>query len=336
MKIADHTAQPAPKKFVVVGAGQVGSALARQLTARGDRVVVVSRTPLALPAGAAHVAIDLTADGAAAALGDVVAGCSGVFLAVNAPYTAKAWAATLPVMQQAVVAACEGAGVRLVVLENLYVHGPHVEPLREDMAFSSTTRKGAVRRGLTEALFARSTKCGGTLQVASVRPPDFWGPQLTAVMVNQAAIDALVRDGKAVSVIGDVDASHARAYVPDVAAAMIAIADCDDADVWGRAWHPPVLHVSTRALVTAIAAAAGVPDPGVRPLPAFALTALGLVVPVLRELKEMLYQWDRPYLVDDSAFCARFGLSATSLPDGARACVAATQTASTQKTKRAA
>lgn len=325
------------KTFVVVGAGQVGSQLVEQLAARGDAVVVVSRTPHALPAGASHRAVDLTAGTAANDLEAVFAGASGVFLAVNAPYSAKTWAATLPVMQQAVVTACERAKVPLVVLENLYVHGPRAEPLREDMAFTNTSKKGAVRRALTEALFARSTKNGGSLQVASVRPPDFWGPNLTAAMLDQKGVDALVNDGKAPNVIGDVDASHARASVSDVAAAMIAIADSDDADVWGRAWHPPVIHVSTRALVSAVAKAAGVKDPGVRALPAFALTALGLVVPFLKEMKEMLYQWDRPYLVDDSAFRARFGLTATSLEDGARACVAAAKKApTTAPTKKAA
>ena len=316
---------PKQKTFVVVGAGQVGSQLVAQLTARGDAVVVVTRTPHALPPGASHRAVDLTAANAADDLAAVFAGCAGVFLAVNAPYTAKAWAATLPVMQQSVVTACERAGVRLVVLENLYVHGPRAEPLREDMPFTNTSKKGAVRRALTAALFARSTKNGGRLQVASVRPPDFWGPHLNASMIDQKGIDALVNDGKAPNVLGDVDASHARAFVPDVAAAMIAIADSDDADVWGRAWHPPVTHVSTRALINAIAAAAGVTAPAVRALPPFAVTALAMFVPFLREVKEMLYQWDRPYLVDDSAFRARFGMAATTLDDGARACVAATK-----------
>ena len=33
---------------------------------------------------------------------------------------------------------------------------------------------------------------------------------------------------------------------------------------------------------------------------------LGLFVPILRSLRDTLYQWDRPFLVDDSAFRARF------------------------------
>lgn len=41
-------------------------------------------------------------------------------------------------------------------------------------------------------------------------------------------------------------------------------------------------------------------------VPGWAIRLLGPVVPLLRELRETLYQWDRPFLVDDGAFRARF------------------------------
>jgi nucleoside-diphosphate-sugar epimerase len=124
-------------------------------------------------------------------------------------------------------------------------------------------------------------------------------------------------------VFGDAAVSHARAWVDDVAATMIAIALSDDPTVWGRAWHPPVVHVSNRDLVAAIAAAAGVKNPGVRVMPRWLMSALGVFVPILKELREMLYQWEQPYLVDDSAVRARFGLKAVTVDDGARQIVAA-------------
>jgi nucleoside-diphosphate-sugar epimerase len=127
-------------------------------------------------------------------------------------------------------------------------------------------------------------------------------------------------------VFGDPDASHVRAWVDDVAATMIAIALSDDPAVWGRAWHPSVVHVSNRDLVAAFATAAGVKNPGVRVMPRWLMSALGVVVPILKELREMLYQWDRPYLVDDSAARARFGLGAVIVDDGAKRIVAAART----------
>jgi len=300
-------------RFVVVGAGQIGSALARGLAAHGP-VTVVSRTAVPLPAGAGHVAKDISVDD----LDDVVAGAHTVFLAVNTGYSAALWARTLPLMQARVADAAARAGARLVVLENLYMHGPSTTPLREDQPFSATSAKGAVRARMAQELAARA----GRQRVASVRPPDFWGPGLSSALIDDKAVHGLLH-GKPLMVFGDPDASHARAWVDDVAATMIAIAQSDDPAVWGRAWHPPVVHVSNRDLVAAIAGAAGVKNPGVRVMPRWLMGALGLFVPILKELREMLYQWDRPYLVDDSAARARFGLTAVSVDEGARIIAAA-------------
>lgn len=309
---------------VVVGAGQIGSLVAQQLAPHGA-VRVVSRTPHAVPAGAVHVQRDLMTDDLSAAFKDAHV----VFLAVNSAYTAKVWAATLPVMQRRVVDAAAHAGAKLVVLENLYTHGPRAEPLREDMLPTTTTKKGAVRQAMTEALFARARD----VRLAAVRPPDFWGPGLTGALINEKAVREILA-GKPLNAIGDVDAPHARAYAADVARAMCTIAAVDDDDVWGRVWHPPVIHASTRAMVSALARAGGVKDPGVRALPRWAVKGLGVVVPFLREMDEMLYQWDRPYLVDDGDFRKRFGASATSatsLEDGSASCVAAVRSGTAQR-----
>jgi nucleoside-diphosphate-sugar epimerase len=301
------------QQFVVVGAGQVGSALARGLAARGP-VTVVSRNAVSLPAGARHVARDISIDN----LDDVVVGAHTVFLAVNTAYSAAAWARTLPLMQARVADAAARAGARLVVLENLYMHGPSKQALGENQPFSASSAKGAVRARMAEELMARA----GRQRVASVRPPDFWGPGLSSALVDDKAVRGLLQ-GKPLWVFGDPDATHARAWVDDVAATMIAIALSDDPAVWGRAWHPPVVHASNRDLVAALAGAAGIKNPGVRVMPRWLMGVLGVFVPVLKELREMLYQWDQPYLVDDSAARARFGLKPVGVADGARAIVAA-------------
>jgi nucleoside-diphosphate-sugar epimerase len=44
-------------------------------------------------------------------------------------------------------------------------------------------------------------------------------------------------------------------------------------------------------------------------------------VPILRELAEMGYQWDEPFVTDDRRFRKRFRPAVTSLDEGARATV---------------
>jgi nucleoside-diphosphate-sugar epimerase len=48
------------------------------------------------------------------------------------------------------------------------------------------------------------------------------------------------------------------------------------------------------------------------------LVALGTFMPLLRELRETLYQWEHPWLVDDSKFRQAFGVGATDVDDGIR------------------
>jgi len=49
--------------------------------------------------------------------------------------------------------------------------------------------------------------------------------------------------------------------------------------------------------------------------------ALGLFMPLLGEIGEMLHQWDEPFVVDDTRFRARFGTEPTDPAEGAVATV---------------
>ena len=67
--------------------------------------------------------------------------------------------------------------------------------------------------------------------------------------------------------------------------------------------------------------AAGVAMPKVHKIPSAAMAVLGLVNPMVRELRETKYQFEAPYVLDSSAATATFGLEATSFAEGARATV---------------
>ena len=56
-------------------------------------------------------------------------------------------------------------------------------------------------------------------------------------------------------------------------------------------------------------------------MPAFMLAALGPFMPVLRELREMHYEFATPFVADDARFRARFGAAPTALDDGVQAMV---------------
>jgi hypothetical protein len=63
--------------------------------------------------------------------------------------------------------------------------------------------------------------------------------------------------------------------------------------------------------------------PRVAVLPAWMMKTLGLVVPMMRELAEMLYQNDSDYVFDSSKFERRFSFTPTPYAEGIRASIRA-------------
>lgn len=127
-------------------------------------------------------------------------------------------------------------------------------------------------------------------------------------------------DGKPVSTLGDPDAPHSWSYLPDVARALVEIAGEERA--WGRAWHVPTQPaLSVREMADRLAARSGTGPVAVRRLPPAVLGIVSLVSPLLRELKEIRYQFDHPFLVDSSAYEAAFAVRATPLDEQIKATV---------------
>ena len=126
--------------------------------------------------------------------------------------------------------------------------------------------------------------------------------------------------GKAAQVVGDVDQPHSFAYVPDIARALRSVAEAEDA--WGEAWNVPnAPDWTTREVLDLFATEVG-QELKVQSMPRPLMTLIGLFNVDVRELKEMLYQWERPFHVDASKFAARFWDDPTSLEDGVRATAA--------------
>jgi nucleoside-diphosphate-sugar epimerase len=87
-------------------------------------------------------------------------------------------------------------------------------------------------------------------------------------------------------------------------------------------WHlPGPQTVTTRALLDLVAHEAGHPV-GIRSVPKLALRLLGLVNPMLRELPEMAYEFDQPFILDTSKYESAFGAAGTPLKTAVAATVA--------------
>jgi nucleoside-diphosphate-sugar epimerase len=290
---------------VVFGTGQVGLTLAARLAELGFAVRAVSRhRPATLAGGVDWRAADVTAPEAAT---DAAKGASVVYQCLNAPYTK--WPERFPALQRNVLIAAEHADALLVTLENVYGYGPtHGKPMTEDLPLAAITSKGRTRAAMTNELLAAAD--AGRVRIAIGRASDFFGAGVTQSTLGARVFGNAVA-GKRAAFIGNPDLLHTYSYVPDIAAGLATLGTNERAV--GQVWHLPGPEtVTTRALLNLVAAEVN-HSVRVRNVPKLALRALGRVSPLMRELAEMSYEFEQPFVLDFTRYETTFGTSGTPL-----------------------
>lgn len=299
---------------VIVGKGPVGTTTAAELVARGHSVRVLSRSGGTATDAVEHREVD-AAD--AQALAGAAAGAAALYNAVNPAY--DRWATDWPPVAAALLTAAERTGAVLVTMGNLYGYGRPSSPMSPETPLAATDVKGRVRaRMWTDALAAHEA---GRVRVTEARAADFVGPQVPAAQSHLVRQLPALRAGRRAWVVGDPDVRRSWAYLPDVAATLATLGTDERAE--GRAWHVPTTAPRTqRRALTDLAAAMGVSPVRVSGIPWPVVRAVGVAVPVMREVVAIRHQWDQEYVSDAAATTATFGLTATPWEEVVRATTA--------------
>ncbi|MBT2450618.1 NAD-dependent epimerase/dehydratase family protein [Streptomyces sp. ISL-43] len=298
---------------VVMGFGPAGAATARLLAEQGHSVRVVTRSGRSPEAGIEHVAVDASDR---ERLAEAVKGADAIYNCAAPPY--HRWVSEWPRLASSLCAAAEETGAVLVMLGNLYGYGPVDGPMTEQLPLAATGSKGRVRAAAWER--ARDLHEQGRIKAVEVRASDFFGPGVTEGGHLAARVVPPLLRGKPVSTLGDPDTPHSWTYLPDVARALVEVAGEERA--WGRPWHVPTGPAqSVREMAERLAAQAGTGPAVVRRIPSAVLGAAALFSPLLRELKEVRYQFERPFVVDSSAYEAAFTVRATPIDEQVEATV---------------
>ena len=144
----------------------------------------------------------------------------------------------------------------------------------------------------------------GRLRATIGRASDYYGPRGTASTVGESLMKPAVR-GKRARWLGSLDQPHTLNYLPDMARALVTLGERDEAD--GQAWHLPAAEPLTgRQFLSLVFEAAGRP-PKIGAASRQVIRIGGLFNPLLRELNETLYQFERPFVSDASKFQRTFG-----------------------------
>ncbi len=294
----------------------MGLSVVEALLKRGKQVKIVSYSGKlkAAPEGVEVVKGDATN---AQSCIQICKDATHVYNCLNARDYHK-WPEQFPPLQQGVLEGAAVAGAKLVVLENLYMYGPHGGvPMTETMPMKATGARGETRKRMTENLFKAHRE--GKVCITSARASDFYGPGVMQSLVGKDLFTKALR-GKRVTLTANPKLLHSLSYIPDVGEALVRLGEHDAA--LGRAWHVPnAPAVPMEAFVKLVFETAGqevtatyLPRPVTRAL----LPVMGLFVPPVRGLGENLYQTYEPFTVDDSPYKQAFGDPATPLQEGIR------------------
>jgi nucleoside-diphosphate-sugar epimerase len=277
------------KTIAVLGAnGRLGRVVAKSFLDKGYHVIAVTRTGRLVKelAGAEGRAAD------AMKRDEIIratAGADIIFNGLNPLYTD--WKEKCMPMAENVVAAAKTHGATHLFPGNVYSFGaPLVRDMKESTPFTPSTRKGRIRVQM-EGLFEKAAREDG-IQTIILRAGDFFGGAGTGSWFDM--VIAQKADKGVVTWPGPANLIHAWAYLPDLAATFVELAE-KRLDI-GRfeTFHFPGHTLTGNEMAGAIAQASG-RQQKVRGMPWWAIRAGGLVVPMWREIAEMNYLWQAPH-----------------------------------------
>ena len=287
------------RAHVVFGArGGVGSALVRELLARDKRVrAVIHSGRGSFPEGVEVVRGDATD---AASTREASRGAAVVYHAVNVPY--PQWQEKLPRILKVTSEAAAHAGARLIYADNLYMYGRVDGPMTEETPYEPVSRKGALRARLADELMAAHRD--GRMRAAIGRASDFYGPGPLNAVAGERLFGAVL-EGKKAMWVGDLDAPHTLTYVEDFAKALVTLAEREEAI--GEVWHVPSPEpITGRQFIEFVFDEARRP-PRFGTYNRMMMFLGGLFSSEVREFREMLYQFESPFVLDGSKYARVFG-----------------------------
>jgi nucleoside-diphosphate-sugar epimerase len=286
--------------------GAIGTELAKALTAYSKEIRLVSRNPKKINETDALFPADLSD---AAQVDKAIEGSEICYLTVGFDYNTKLWQAMWPILIKNVVEACIKHQSKLVFFDNVYaIGGDHMKHITEQSPISPSSKKGEVRAWVDRHILEAVEK--GHLQAIIARAPDFFGPIKDKSILMNLVYDNFAK-GKPAQWFCNADVIHTTGFTPDLAKGTAILGNTPDA--YNQVWNLPVdpSPITGRQWAGLFAEEMDA-KLKVQVLPGFGLKLIGFFVPILGEMYEMRYQYDRDYFFDSSKFNQAFNFSPTS------------------------
>ena len=291
--------------------GTIGKELAKSLKSFTNDIRLVSRNPQIVNISDQLFPADLTL------MADVLKAVEGseiVYLTAGFEYKAKVWKSIWPLVMQNVIDACKIHKSKLVFFDNVYMYDSRfVNNLTEETPVNPISEKGKVRAQIAKMILDEVD--AGNLTALISRSADFYGPNIKKTSILTETVFNNLWNGKKANWLVSLNYKHSFTYTPDAGKATALLGNTSDA--FNQIWHLPTAPnpLTGKEWIETIAKEMNV-EPKVQVLPMFLLKILALFIPLMKELKEMAYQYDRDYVFNSSKFDNHFNFVPTPYIDG--------------------
>jgi nucleoside-diphosphate-sugar epimerase len=294
----------------ILGAGgAIGNNLLDVLLENGEKVRLVSRKHR--PAeGAESIEANVLDK---KALSEALQGSGVVYLLIGIDYNSSSWEHNWPLIMQNVIEVCSDQSLPLIFFDNVYMYGLVDGQMTENTTYNPNSRKGRVRAQIANMLLdaVKSQK----IKALIARSADFYGPHSAQVSFLHQLVIGRHMNGKKAQWMINPKLPHSFTYTPDAAKALYILAK--DESAFGNTWHLPTSSPAPLGedLIQLSAVICNAPRE-TQIISKWMMRLLGIIVPVLRESIEMLYQYEKPYHFDSSAFEKKYGFNPTPYQQG--------------------
>jgi nucleoside-diphosphate-sugar epimerase len=221
-----------------------------------------------------------------------------IFHGINYPY--NEWFGNMDIVTEKIIKAATQHKAMIIFPGNVYNYG-NLPVIKEDSPQNPCSAKGALRVALEKKMY--DAAMAGKCEVLTVCLPDFWGKNVLNDGIKPIFINAL--QGKAVPYIVRTDIPHQLVFTKDAAEIMVRLMQRGLTKPYENYNYGGQIFPTMKSLLNQISRVANAPEK-ITVYPAWLFSILGLFMPIMKEIKEMLYLFGGTVLLEDSKVRAIF------------------------------
>jgi nucleoside-diphosphate-sugar epimerase len=297
-------------KHIILGAGgAISKTLVKELLSDDQKIKLAARNFKVIE-GFESVRTDLLNFDE---VNNIIEEFSTIYLVAGLTYSTKVWNEQWPKIMRNVVEACGAKNAKLIFFDNVYAYGKANGVMTEDTPLNPSSKKGELRAKLIEYLNEEIKKKNITALIA--RAADFYGPYTEGTsLVSISILDKLLK-GKKAQWFCNAEVKHSFTNTNDCGKALYLLSKNESN--FNQTWHMPTANpAKTGEELIKIAAEKLNVKQDYTVLKKWMFKLLGTFNPLIKELTEMLYQYEDDYIFDSSKFEKKFNFTPTPYEQG--------------------